>query len=85
MSTIFNTFFNQILVILGNILPDSEGLPIEVHDGLATVFDYAYTFDFIFPTSTVLSVITFIIGFELILFGVNLIRFVLNLFRGSSA
>ena len=58
--------------------------PASLLNGLTYFFQQLMIFNFLFPIDTLLSVIVFIINFEVVYFGVKLLLKLFNYIRGAS-
>ena len=79
------TLFNTILDFFASLLPNSDGLSVDVENSFTTFFGYVNDFDFVVPVDTLVNVVQAILTFELLLLGYGLTKFIINLVRGSGA
>lgn len=72
------------LVVLGvSIFPDFVSLPAGFVTGVETVFAYLRGADFLLPMETLFQVFIFLLSFNVVLFIVKTIFWVIHLVRGS--
>lgn len=85
MSRLFDGLWNQVVNLVATIMPASEGLPLEMVDSVSTISGYLFAFNDLFPLDDLFTLMVFYVGFELGVLTFHLVRWVLNLLRGSGA
>jgi len=74
----------QIITAILHFLPDSQGLPSGVHDTLVFAVEKLNAISFIFPVDTLVTLLTFLVVFEIALFIFKLVMRIMKLIRGTS-
>jgi len=79
-------FFSSVVVGL-NLLPTTAQYPLppEIASSIVTVFGYVFVWNSVFPLNALLTAATIGIGLELAIFTWRIIRWTINVLRGSSA
>jgi len=83
IQALFATFFNFVLGLIANILPNSNGLPTGISNAITTFAGYLNSWGGMFPVNTLFTVITTVILFEVGVIMFKFVKFILNLFRGA--
>lgn len=81
ISTFFLTIFNSFIGLLLGILPTGV-LPISITSGITYVWSIANQFSYIFPISTLLLALVFVIGFDLAMLLWHIIQWVIRKIPG---
>lgn len=76
--TAFLNILAFILQLIISVFPNGGGLPQEVHNGAILVGGYFGTFDSLLPIATLLSVLTILIGVELLIWGFRTFKWLIS-------
>jgi len=82
VSYVFNLFL-QLITFLVGLLPTSSGLPDGVTTAVSRMIGFLHTFDFIFPVDTMLTILRWIIVFELGVIAYRFTLWIIHLIRGN--
>ena len=75
--------YNSMWHFLLSKFPNSEGLPEVATNGITLIVTYAYKLNWLFPIDTALEILIIIIGIDLTLATINIVRYIINVIRGS--
>jgi len=82
VSFILSTILNFLTFIVG-LLPNSTGLPTGVADAIQRITGLLYSFDFIIPIDLLLTVVQWILAFEISILLYRFTMWIIHLIRGN--
>jgi len=76
------TIFYSVISFFTSLLPAGQALPTQWTTAVATVWGYLNAWNYIFPVSSFLTILTLAMSFHLGIYAWHLIRYVIKLIRG---
>lgn len=77
--------FGRVIFFFVDLLPSAGAFPGQIQTAITTVFTYAFGWDWLLPISTMTTILSLAGIFYGTLWLVHLIKWILNLVRGSGA
>jgi len=83
ITTLFLSFFDTLYTGIYYLLPSSDGFPPEVLEAIHWLGGFVYVFDFMIATDVLITVLGYIVGFEVGVFGWRVSKQFIGFVRGT--